>query len=310
MRIVSLLSSATETLFALGCDVDLVGRSHECDFPPAAHHLPACSRSRVSGLSPSAVITQEVADILAQALSIYEVLPEQLAALQPDVIVTQTQCQVCAVSLDDVHRALREVTGSRPEIVAVCPNSLDEIYDDILRIAGAVGRDAAGQELVQQMKDTYAATIAKARALGQRPRVATLEWFSPLMAAGNWIPQFIEDIGAVNLFGVKNQHSPWLNIHEFLASDPDVILGFPCGFDLERTVSERQALLELPGWQDLRAVKSGRVFYFDGNRFFNRPGPRIVESVEMMCEVLYPDAFEPRHHRYAWVSDAECDGPR
>jgi len=220
--------------------------------------------------------------------------------LQPTHVITQTQCRVCAVSLEDVERALAGSISSRPRLVALEPNSLEDIWTSIRAVAEACEVRGRGEKVVSGLRSRMDGIAESARGAGKRPRVACIEWHEPLMSAGNWVPELVELAGAENLFGEAGRHSPWMRWDEVIAADPDAIVTLPCGFDLERTRQEMYWLTDRPGWTDLRAVRSGEVYLADGNQFFNRPGPRIVESLEILAEILHPELFAPVHQGEAW----------
>ncbi len=291
MRAVSLLPSATEIVCALGAESLLVGRSHECDFPPSIVPLPVCTESRIDATAPSAGIDLQVKDALRDALSLYRVREDVLAEIEPDLIITQAQCDVCAVSLKDVEDAVGKLTTSRPRLVSLNPQSLNDVWLSFLQVADAIAIPEKGRELIADCKQRIRETSARANGWGRRPTVACIEWIDPLMAAGNWIPEMVELAGGVNLFGEPGKHSPWLNFEDLYRQDPDIIVVMPCGFRLERTRHEMAALTSRPGWDHLRAVRNGRVHIADGNAYFNRPGPRLVEAVEMLAEAIQPSAF-------------------
>lgn len=298
-RIVSLLASATETIVALDARDQLVARSHECDFPPAIAALPAITSTRLSPARASAAIDHDVRALLGAALSIYQVDAEALRAAAPDVIVTQTQCDVCAVSLDDVERALGQWTGRRPEIVALAPNALDDVFADIRRIGGAIGRNNQAESLVSFMHGAMA--DAAGTVAGQKRRtVAAIEWIEPLMAGGNWMPELIARAGGTNLFGTAGRHSPWLDWSALCNADPEIILVLPCGFDLARTRHEYAALAQRADWRALSAVRNGQTYLLDGSALFNRPGPRLVESLDVLVEILHPRIRAPNHRGRFW----------
>jgi iron complex transport system substrate-binding protein len=299
-RIVSLIPSSTEIVCALGFGQDLVGRSHECDFPEWVRRLPACTSPKFPIDGTSYEIDQRVKAILAEGLSVYRVDSEALRALAPDVIVTQSQCEVCAVSLQDVELAVCEWLDSHPKIVSLEPNALDDVWRDIATVATALGARDRGEELVTRLRARIAAIAARTRRLDDRPTVAVVEWIDPLMAAGNWMPELLELAGATSLFGQAGQHSPWMSFDDLAAHDPEWILVIPCGFDLARTRSEMAALNAGPRWRQLRAVRSRRVALADGNQFFNRPGPRLVESLEILAEILHPGEFDFGHRGSGW----------
>ncbi len=299
-RIVSLIASATEIVHALGLGDEQVGRSHECDFPEQVRTLPVCTTPSFQIAGNSAEIDQRVKERLVNALSVYEVFQDVLDSLQPTHIVTQTQCRVCAVSLEDVERALEGSIASRPKLVSLEPNALHDIWSDIQRVAASCGVAFKGEEVVAALQGRMQQISVRAYTGARRPRVACIEWHEPLMAAGNWVPELIELANGENLFGQAGLHSPWMNWEDLVAADPDVIISMPCGFDLEKTRQELYWLTDRPGWRKLRAVESGEVYLADGNQYMNRPGPRVVESLEILAEILHPEVFEPRREGLAW----------
>jgi len=290
-RIVSLIASATEIVHGLGCGGRLVGRSHECDFPAQVLRLPALTAPKFKVEGSSAEIDARVREIVRQGLSVYRVDTDALAALAPDVILTQDHCEVCAVSLADVEAATCTWTGRPVHIVSLKPDSLADAYADIRRVAHALHAPEAGDALVRQMQERIAAVTA--RVAGRpRPRVAFIEWVEPLMAGGNWMPELVEAAGGHNLFGTAGEHSDWMQWDELRAADPDAIVVAPCGYDLARCLEELPLLQAKPGWADLAAVHAGRVYFADGNAYFNRPGPRLADTAEILAEMLH-EVSEP-----------------
>jgi iron complex transport system substrate-binding protein len=300
VRIVSLIASATEIVHALGMGERLVGRSHECDFPPRVLELPVCTAPAFDVQGTSREIDQRVKSTLAAQLSVYQVHREVLQALRPDVIITQSHCEVCAVSDRDVQRALGDWIGHRPHIVSLEPNTLADVWQGIAAVADTLGVPERGRALVDALGRRLAGIAEQARPLPARPSVACLEWFDPLMAAGNWVPELVELAGGVSLFGVAGAHAPWLGWDQLAAADPDVIVALPCGFDLARTRAEAGCLAAQPAWGKLRAVRGAAVYLTDGNQFFNRPGPRLVESLEILAEILHPERFRFAHEGTGW----------
>jgi len=299
-RIVSLLPSATEIIAALGAGRRLVGRSHECDFPPSVRSLPVCSRSKVASELSSRHIDERVREIVAKGLSIYEVDAEQLRELEPDLIVTQTQCEVCAVSEQELRAAIESWTGRQPQIVSLSAETLASVWDDIRRCAEALGAVAAGEALVARLRGRMQALEDRLASARSRPRVACLEWLEPLMAAGNWMPQLVEMAGGEDVLGRPDQASAWLDWNGLAAADPQVIVVLPCGLDIARSRREIVALTTHPRWPRLGAVRTGQVYLTDGNQYFNRPGPRLVESLEILAEILHPDHITARHRGLGW----------
>jgi iron complex transport system substrate-binding protein len=277
--IVSLISSATEMVDALGAIDLLVGRSHECDYPPSVRALPSCTKPLIDVDADSREIDRQVKNSARSALSIYEVFDDILERLQPTHILTQVQCDVCAVSLRDVERSIASQLASAPQLVALNPASLADIWDDFRRVGEAVGVNA--EPVISELQGRMTPVRAP-----DPPTVACIEWIEPLMAAGNWTPELIDLAGGMDVFGKPGIHSPWITWEELLARDPDVIIVAPCGFDLVRTRGEMHWLTERPDFACLKAVQTGRLFLADGNQFFNRPGPRIVETLEMIRQML------------------------
>ncbi|HVS38340.1 MAG TPA: cobalamin-binding protein [Gemmataceae bacterium] len=299
-RIVSLIASATEIVCALGFEEQLVGRSHECDYPESVRRLPIVTAPKFDVEGSSREIDQRVKALLSDALSVYRVDAERLRELEPDVIVTQSHCEVCAVSLRDVERAVCSWLRACPKLVSLAPNRLADVWTDIELVAEALDARDCGGQAIRRLQSRMDAIADRARSLTDRPTVACIEWIDPLMAAGNWMPELVERAGGVNLFGEAGKHSPWMTWDQLAERDPDVIVVLPCGFDIGRTRQEMPALTERPEWPRLRAVRDGRVFLTDGNQFFNRPGPRLVESLEILAELLHPEAFRFGHEGIAW----------
>ena len=292
-RIVSLISSATEIVDALGMTGHLVGRSHECNYPEAVKLLPLCTRPRIPVDADSREIDRLVKESARESISIYDVFDDVIERLAPTHILTQIQCDVCAVSLRDVEAAFSRGMKAQPQVVSLQPDSLAQIWEDIRRVAVALGIPDRGDELVRQLQGRMEIGHAGQEA---RVTVACIEWMEPLMAAGNWTPELIEMAGGVNLFGEAGKHSPWMEWQQLVDAEPDVIVIAPCGFDLARTEQEIHWMTSRPGWNRLRA----RVYLADGNQYFNRPGPRVAETFQMLCEMLHPDRFEPAMRGVAW----------
>ncbi len=300
-RIISLIPSGTEIVCALGFEDNLVGRSHECDFPPGIGRLPICTEPRIETEGSSVEVDRQIKETVRRAISVYRVDEPMLVKLRPDVIVTQSQCEVCAVSLNDVEKAVGEWIDTRPHIVSLEPNQLADVWRDIRTAATALGAPDTGKRLIANLTARISAIAGRAAELGSRPTVACVEWIDPLMAAGNWVPELIALAGGHNLFGEAGKHSPWMTWEDLLVTNPDAILVMPCGYDVAKTRSEMVVLTERPEWRRLEAVRSNRVFLTDGSQYFNRPGPRLVESLEIVAETLHPDKFRFGHEGSGWV---------
>ena len=301
MRIVSLIASSTEIVHALGFGDQMVGRSHECDFPTQVKDLPVCTGPKFKTDGTSYEIDQRVKEIVQESLSVYRVDAAKLDELRPTHIITQAQCEVCAVSLKDVEEAACQIISSNPQIISLQPDSLADIFEDVRRIAKGLGVVPVGEMMVEQLKGRMDVVAQKARALPNKPRVALVEWIEPMMAGGNWMPELIDMAGGINLFGEAGKHSPWMNWEDLVAAEPDIIIVSPCGFDIDRTMQEMHLISDRKEYAGLKAVKNGKVFVADGNQYFNRPGPRVLESLEMLAEMLHPEEFKFAHEGVGWI---------
>lgn len=298
-RIVSLLPSSTEIACALGLGPRLVGRSHECDHPAEVARLPVCTRARV-GSGTSREIDGAVRSLVTRGLSVYEVDAPLLRELRPSILLTQDQCEVCAVSPRDLVDALADWTGRPPELLSLRPATLGDVFDDVERVARAAGVAERGRALVGALAERVTAIGERTGGLSGRPEVACIEWLDPVMGAGHWMPELVSLAGGRPLFGKTGERSPTLAFEALRDADPDVLVLAPCGFDLARTRAELPSLASQPGFGNLRAVREGRVFVADGNAYFNRPGPRLVESTEILAEMLHPERFDFGHRGRGW----------
>lgn len=299
LRLVSLLPSATEIIACLGLTDRLVGISHECDYPPEIANREICTSARLSIQQSSGEIHHEVDKLLAAAMSIYEINLDVLTRLQPTHIITQDQCDVCAVSFPAVEIAVAKLTNSHPQIISLQPDTIADVWADIQRVGETLQVD--WQPIVSTLQERVKICQAQCQNLRDNPpQVACIEWTDPLMLAGNWIPELVEMAGGKPIGGITGQHSPRISWDELVAADPDTIIFMPCGFDLDRTRIEAQPLTQHPHWQQLQAVKLNRVFITDGNAYFNRPGPRLVESLEILTEILNPQVCNYGHHGSGW----------
>lgn len=300
LRLVSLLPSATEIIACLGLTDRLVGISHECDYPPEIKDRAICTSARLSIHQPSGEIHREVDKLLAAAVSIYDINLDTLTYLQPTHIITQDQCDVCAVSFGDVETAVAKLTNSHPQIISLQPDTIADVWADIQRVGETLNVD--WQPIVSALQQRVKICQTQCQnLLTNPPTVACIEWTDPLMLAGNWIPELVEMAGGKTIGGVTGQHSPRISWDELIAADPDIIIFMPCGFDLDRTRIEAQPLRQHPQWKQLNAVKQDCVYITDGNAYFNRPGPRLVESLEILTEILNPQVCNYGHHGNDWV---------
>lgn len=298
--LVSLLPSATEIIAGLGLLDRLVGISHECDYPPEIKDRKICTSARLSIHQSSGEIHQEVDKLLAAAMSIYEIDLDVLAQLQPTHIITQDQCDVCAVSFAEVETAVAKLTNSHPQIISLQPDTIADVWADIQRVGEILAVD--WQPIVSDLQERVKICQTQCQNLhSSPPQVACIEWTDPLMLAGNWIPELVEMAGGKPIGGITGQHSPRISWDELVAADPDTIIFMPCGFDLDRTRTEAQPLTQHPQWQNLQAVKLNRVYITDGNAYFNRPGPRLVESLEILTEILNPNVCNYGHQGSGWM---------
>lgn len=256
--------------------------------------MPECTRTRVSTGGGSREINDSVRQAGEMGGSLYELDAAKLRSLRPTVVLTQAQCDVCAVSDEDVRLALGDAVEG-VNLVSLAPRKFADIWTTMFAVAGAVGGEAEGLRAVRRLKQRVANVIEKAIPIPRKPTVACLEWLDPLMGAGNWVPEMVELAGGVPLFGVAGKHSPWLDWEEVCQANPDVVVLVPCGFGLQKTRFELPALLSRPGWSSLAAARKDRVFMVDGNQYFNRPGPRLVESLEILAAILHPSVFTCGH---------------
>lgn len=299
MRIVSLIASATEIVSALGAESELVGRSHECDVPETVQALPAITKPRMDTGQSSRGIDTDVKALVRDGLSVYHIDDDVLQTLNPDVIVTQDQCEVCAASLDDVEAAVCDWVGRDVTIVSLHPDTLDDVLSDIKKVGAAIGREAKADALVGQLSDQLnGLQQAATAAASPPPTVFVLEWIDPPMGAGHWIPALVERAGADNVLTREGNPSPYVSWADIQEADPDFIIVAPCGFDVERTQREMVAIAPLNEWNGLRAVKDARVAIMDGNRYINRPSPSVVDSAFMINDIVHHG--QPTRGPAAW----------
>jgi iron complex transport system substrate-binding protein len=300
-RIISLLPAATEIVCALGLQQNLVGRSHECDYPEGVSQLPVCSDANMDHNLSSLEIDKRVKEILSDALSVYTVNREKIKELQPDVVITQAQCEVCAVSLTEVEQALENYLDKPAQIISLEPQKLNDIFTDIENVAAALGVAERGAILVEELQERVDIIKHKLKFAESKPTVACIEWLEPMMVSGNWIPELVDIAGGASILAEAGKHSPYVEWVDIRLADPDIIVLMPCGFSIERTMKEVGILLEQSGFAELKAVKNNRVYIADGNQYFNRPGPRIVDSIEILAEIINPKQFIFGYEGNGWI---------
>jgi iron complex transport system substrate-binding protein len=306
VRIVSLLPSATEIVCALGLSEALVGVTHECDYPPAALSRPVVTRSLLDhDASTSEEIDHAVSQQLQDGLSLYALNDALLAQIAPDLVLTQALCDVCAVAYGDVERAVRNISAAgnalAPQVLSLEPTGLDDILATIEHIGAAAGVAQRAATLVSELRARIERVRARTSLAGRRPRVACLEWINPTFGPGHWLPELVELAGGRPGLGTAHCDSRRVAWEDVIAFAPEVIIVTPCGFDLLRTVAEaEQVLPSRNGWAALPAVRQGRVYAVDGNAYFSRPGPRIVDSLELLAELIHPELCAGWGPRDAW----------
>lgn len=288
MRVVSLLPSATEVLYFIGAGDALVGVTHECDYPNSVETLPRLTASKIDSSMSSAGIDAAVTRLSDEG-SIYALDAGLLEELEPDLIITQGLCDVCAVSMEVVERAAASLSTT-PRVLSLNPASIEDVLTDAVAVGEILGRGEEAREKVAVLRERLARIEATVAGL-DRPRVGCIEWLDPLFSAGHWVPEMVRLAGGEELFAEPKEPSARLTWQEIFEAGPEVLILMPCGFDVERAVQEAGILPALPGWSELPAVKSGRVWAVDANSYFSRPGPRLVEGVEVLGRILHPEVF-------------------
>ena len=300
-KIVSLLPAPTEIVCALGLESNLIGRSHECNFPETIKKLPVCTAANFPPGLSSSDIDNKVKEMIANALSVYSVNRELIKSLAPDLIITQAQCEVCAVSLNEVEKALNAFLDKPAKIISLQPNSLADIFNHINTVAHILGAAEAGKALLEELQDRVNLIRHKLKFIENKPTVACIEWLDPLMVSGNWVPDLVSAAGGTSVLTANGKHSAYVEWGDIRLNDPDILVLMPCGFPIERTLAEVDILLQLPGFNRLKAVKNNQVYIADGDQYFNRPGPRIVDSVEILAEIFYPKQFIFGYEGKGWI---------
>ena len=289
MRIVSLLPSATEILFALGFDREIVGVSHECDFPPQARTKRVVIHSRIPPGTPPSEIDRLVRDFVGRGESLYAVDASALEELQPDLVITQDLCHVCAASPDDLATALAQFEN-RPEVLCLNPQDLTDVWRDILWVGEETARGPAAEALVKHIGERLGALEMQLSHIhpADRPRVAFLEWLQPFYVGGHWVPEMIHRAGGEDVFGSARTPSFRIKPQHVIDAAPDILLVACCGYDAEQARQECQCLPLPPAWGDIPAVRENRVYALEANSYFSRPGPRLVTGIEALAKVFHP----------------------
>jgi iron complex transport system substrate-binding protein len=289
-RIVSFLPSATEMAYALGLADQIVGVTHECDYPPEARTKPVVVRNflpveEMSQPEIDAAVTQR----MREGLSLYQVDEQLLQQIAPDLILTQNLCQVCAPSGNEVSRVL-ELLPVKPSILWLTPKSLAEIFDNLRELGLATGRLPVADKLIEQGRTRLERISSLTRRLNDRPRVFCMEWLDPIYCSGHWMPEMIEIAGGIDALARKGD-SVRIAWDEVVKWAPEVLIINPCGFNLDKVIEQSSHLPNYPGWAELPAVRNGRVYAVDANSYFARPGPRVVEGTELLAHLFHPDLF-------------------
>jgi iron complex transport system substrate-binding protein len=311
MRIVSLLPSSTEILYALGLGDSVVGVTHECDFPPDAALKPVLIKPRVDTHAPPAEIDRQVRDLVSRGESIYAIDADLLAALKPDLIVTQDLCHVCAASPDDLATALTRFQKP-PLVLALTPHSLEDVWQDIVRVGHATNTVQEAESLVANLKSRVAGVDAVAAQAAHRPRVLCLEWLEPLYVAGHWVPEMVARAGGEDVLGRPGEPSFTVTAEEIAKTDAEIILIMLCGYNAARNSAEFNAT-QLPAlWMELPALRDRKIFAVDANSYFSRPGPRLANGLELLAHLLHADLFPvaPPSNVYAKLVARSQEDPR
>lgn len=293
MRICSLLPGATEIVCALGLADEIVGVSHECDFPPGARTKPVMVRSRIDPtIIGSGEIDRQVGDLLLAKQSLYALDEKLFKDSEPDIILTQGLCDVCALDYNDVVQAARSLARD-PCIVSLDPHCLADILNDVLRIGKVTHRSRQAESLVKELKLRIQAVRDRTARSASRPRVACLEWFDPLYIAGHWVPEMVQIAGGHDVLGAAGEPSAKIAWDAVIAAMPEILILMPCGFDLDRAIRESSLLKDRAGWAILPAVRDGRVFAVSGADYFSRPGPRLIDGLEILTQLFHPELSPP-----------------
>ena len=303
-KIVTLLPSATEIVSFLGQKESIIGCSHECDYPNDLDNIVKLTSPKINVEGTSSKINKEIKSLLENSLSVYKVDVEKLKDLDPDFIVTQANCEVCAVSFAEVQNIVSKYLSPKAKIISLEPNTLNDVFNDIRRVATTLNIDnKINNKLISKLELRLKDIKDLASIQKRKPSVVCIEWIDPLMVAGNWIPEMVEIAGGNDILGRSGNNSHWIKFNEIKDHDPEIIIFLPCGFDIKKTKKELNSYLKKDStWSLLKAFKNNKLFIADGNQFFNRPGPRLIESIEIFAEIIHPSVFNFKHRQTGWIN--------
>ena len=303
MKIVTLIPSATEIVAFLGQKDSIIGRSHECDFPKDLSKIIKLTEPKINVEGTSGEIHKQIEVILEKSLSVYKVHVDELKNLSPDFIITQSHCEVCAVSFSEVENITKKHLGKNTEIISLQPNKLQEVFDDIRRVAKSLNIDNDHNNKLINNLEIRLENIKKKTQKLKKPKILCVEWIDPLMAAGNWMPEMTKIAGGEDILGKIGLDSHWIKFEDILNQDPEFIVFIPCGFDLKKTNDEVKKLLNTNNdWKKLKAFNNKNLYITDGNQYFNRSGPRLIDSVEILAEIFHSDVFNFGHKNKGWIN--------
>ena len=293
MKIASLLPSCTEIAFSLGLGKEIIGVSHECDFPKEAKTKPILTKPKINPNKRSDEIDKDVMNIVRGGLSVYNIDENKLKELNPDIILTQDQCEVCAVSLKDVQQLTKKFI-CEAKIISLKPETLNDILKDIKTVGKETNKEKEAAQLINNMNLRIDYIKNKTKNISNKPKVCCIEWIKPIMVAGNWVPELIEIAGGINIISETGKHSKKSELKEILNPQPDKIVISPCGFKIDQTLKDINLLTKNKGWKELKAVKNKEVYLVDGNSYFNRPSQRIVDTLEILASIIHPKLFSEK----------------
>ena len=303
-KIVTLIPSATEIVAFLGQKNSIIGRSHECDYPHGLNHIAKLTSPKINVEGTSGEIDKQINTILENSLSVYKVDVAKLKELNPDYIITQAHCEVCAVSFSEVENIVSENLNKNTKIISLQPNTLSDVFNDIKKVAVELNlENETNNKLINNLNVRLKKIKEISSKAKNKPTIACVEWIDPLMMAGNWIPEMVEIAGGNNILGKSGKDSHWIKFNEIKEKNPDIIIFLPCGFNIKKTENElKKFLYKNQDWQSLKAFKNKNFYIADGNQFFNRPGPRLLESLEIFAEIMHPNLFNFNHKGIGWIN--------